>query len=193
MLIGFSALTYSCSNDKNAGMAPDKVTNVRLQRILFVGDSFTHGRYAPVRMYNSGSNGNSTTGSKYVVDENYGQTGARKELENGPWGGIPGIFAELAEESGLSYDVHIEAISETSLEKNYAAAAGVIAQSKWNAVVLQELSVRILGGQEKAAVQLGISSTIASQLQLVAWQTVTQENTQRINQSADPCTIRTGA
>lgn len=354
MLIGFSALTYSCSNDKNAGMTPDKVTNAPLQRILFVGDSFTHGRYAPVRMYNSGSNGNSATGSKYVVDENYGQTGARKELESGPWGGIPGIFAELAEESGLSYDVHIEAISETSLEKNYAAAAGVIAQSKWNAVVLQELSVkpipyslsndnisnpsgfcesvqtiekavhgasalakvylyepwpsgdlantlssgdpanyavkltalananhnayysaashdgniagvapvgeawvnawaakvansnpflagassnlpilwydiypvndpvitkpdnhhpsiygaylsglvlfqkitgtdvRTLGGQEKAAAQLGISSTVASQLQLVAWQTVTQENTQPINQSADPCTIGTG-
>ncbi len=74
--------------------------------------------------------------------KNYGQTGARAELEQGPWGGIPGIFAELAVESGLNYDVHIEAISETSLDDNYAAASTVIDQSKWNAVVLQELSTR---------------------------------------------------
>jgi hypothetical protein len=79
-----------------------------------------------------------------VYDENYGQTGARAELETGPWGGIPGIFAELALEKGLDYDVHIEAISETSLEKNYAAASSVIDQSKWDAVVLQELSAKPL-------------------------------------------------
>jgi hypothetical protein len=118
--------------------------NSPLQRILFVGDSFTHGRYMPVRTYNSNGSNNVTTGSNLVFDENFGQTGARKELEPGPYGGIPGIFAEMAYESGLNYDVHVEAISATSLEKNYAAASDVIAQAKWNAVVLQELSSRPL-------------------------------------------------
>jgi hypothetical protein len=45
---------------------------------------------------------------------------------------------------GLQYDVHIEAISATSLQKNYAAASSVINQSKWNAVVLQDISARPL-------------------------------------------------
>ncbi len=79
-----------------------------------------------------------------MVDENYGQTGARAEREPGPWGGIPGIFAQLASESHLNYDVHIEAISATSLRGNYAAASGVIDRAMWNVVVLQELSTRPL-------------------------------------------------
>jgi hypothetical protein len=120
------------------GSSPSHAPGV--QHILFVGDSFTHGRYSPVRPYNSGGTQSATTGSAFVVDENYGQTGARAELEPGPWGGIPGIFAEFAVEKGLNYDVHIEAISETSLAKNFAAASAVIEQPKWNTVVLQELS-----------------------------------------------------
>ncbi|MBB5637497.1 hypothetical protein HDE68_003412 [Pedobacter cryoconitis] len=149
MLVGISALTYSCTKDSSPNIQPDNtLSNVNsaagnsLRRILFVGDSFTHGRYAPVRQYKSGGDGNSANGSTFVYDENYGQGGARQELEDGPWGGIPGIFAEFAYESGLKYDVHIEAISATSLAKNFAAASDVIAQSKWNAVVLQEISVK---------------------------------------------------
>ncbi|MBJ9712430.1 hypothetical protein [Burkholderia gladioli] len=115
-----------------------------MQHILFVGDSFTHGRYTPVRPYHSGGAAASSSASTLVVDENYGQTGARAELEPGPWGGIPAIFAQLAAEAGLRYDVHIEAISQTSLSKNFAAASGVIAQPGWNAVVLQELSIKPL-------------------------------------------------
>jgi hypothetical protein len=123
---------------------PASSQNTAVQHILFVGDSFTHGRYTPVRPYNSGGALGSTAASPLVVDENYGQTGARAELETGPWGGIPGIFAELAAESGLNYDVHIEAISQTSLAKNFAAASSVIVQPQWNAVVLQELSAKPL-------------------------------------------------
>ena len=117
------------------------------QHILFVGDSFTHGRYLPVRSYNNtpttGGLG-STAASAQVVDENFNTTvAARMESqpgETGPWGGIPGIFAELAVEAGLPYNVHLEAISETSLITNYKAAQNVIDQSLWDAVVLQEAS-----------------------------------------------------
>lgn len=113
--------------------------------ILFVGDSYTHGRYLPVRTYNSTPNTGglgSTDASPLVVDENFGTTvAARAESstsEFGPWGGIPGIFAEFAVEASLRYDVHIEAISATSLRKNFEAAPTVIVQPLWNAVVLQE-------------------------------------------------------
>ena len=116
-----------------------------VQRILFIGDSFTHGRYKPVRSYGTGG-APSPHGSAQVIDENYQQTGARAEnlSETGPWGGIPAIFARLAQEAGLPYEVHIEAISATSLEKNYAAAPDVITRPGWSAVVLQELSTRPL-------------------------------------------------
>jgi hypothetical protein len=113
---------------------------------LFVGDSFTHGRYLPVRLYNSGGTQDATVRSPLIFDENFGAIGLREENaeEYGPYGGIPGIFAELAYETRLSYDVHIEAISKTSLHNNYAVASSFIDQTKWNAVVLQEISTRPL-------------------------------------------------
>ena len=150
-IAGMSFALSSCGGGGGSGSTPNPpvvpvppIAPAALQRILFVGDSFTHGRYAPVRSYNAGGTQDAATGSSRVVDENYGQTGARAELEPGPWGGIPGIFAALAVEASLNYDVHIEAISATSLDKNFAAAASVIEQSKWNAVVLQELSPKPL-------------------------------------------------
>ena len=117
----------------------------RVCSVLFVGDSYTHGRYTPVRTFDAEIPGEPWRPPQ-VIDENYGQTGKRKEPENepGPWGGIPGIFSELAQQTDLSYEVHIEAISATSLEKNYDAASDVIAQAGWQAVVLQELSVKPL-------------------------------------------------
>ena len=143
-LIGAAILIVAVFNSCKSNDSFPTTGNKPLKRILFVGDSFTHGRYTPVRPYNSNGSNGITTGSNLVFDENYGQTGARAELEPGPYGGIPGVFAEMATEAGLNYDVHIEAISETSLESNFAAAGSVIAQSKWNEVVLQELSTRPL-------------------------------------------------
>jgi hypothetical protein len=85
----------------------------RVCSVLFVGDSFTHGRYTPVRTFNAEIPGEPWQPPQ-VIDENYGETGEREELEPGPWGGIPGIFSELAQQMHLSYEVHIEAISATS-------------------------------------------------------------------------------
>jgi len=146
--------TSTTGGNTSAASAPDapasgtasSTTPSAPQHILFVGDSFTHGRYTPVRNYNAGGTQNAPAASPLVVDENFGQTGLRAESseEAGPWGGIPGIFAELVAEAHLNYDVHIEAISETSLEKNFFAASSVIEQTKWNSVVLQELSAKPL-------------------------------------------------
>ncbi|ADW69461.1 hypothetical protein AciX9_2425 [Granulicella tundricola MP5ACTX9] len=137
-----TSLLAGCSSSGGTAIPPHIVAT---QHILFVGDSFTHGRYAPVRTYNStpGTGGlGSTAASPLVVDENFNTTVTAREEnspgETGPWGGIPGIFAELAAEAAIPYDVHIEAISATSLNKNYQAAQSVIAQSVWNTVVLQE-------------------------------------------------------
>jgi hypothetical protein len=127
---------------------PPKAT----QHILFVGDSFIHGRYQPVRLYNNtpttGGLG-STAASAMVVDENFNtKVAARTETssEYGPYGGIPGVFAGLAHEASLPYDVHIEAISATTLAKHYNVAQSVIAQPLWDALVLQEASFENLTG-----------------------------------------------
>jgi len=106
------------------------------KRILFVGDSFTHGRYSPARNYNSAN----------MTDENYdvASTSSRVEStsEPGPYGGIPGIFKMLTTEgtTPVSYDVHIFAISSTSLANLYGDGTAVIANPQWDDVVLQELS-----------------------------------------------------
>lgn len=142
-----AALLAACSGGGGSTPSgdPPPAGGVAPQRILFVGNSFTHGRYAPVRQYNSGGAPLASGGSPLVVDENAGQSGARAEdKEPGPYGGIPGLFAELALEAGLDYEVHIEAISSATLQTHLNAARGVIADAKWNAVVLQEQSTKPL-------------------------------------------------
>ncbi|RYY14792.1 MAG: SGNH/GDSL hydrolase family protein [Cytophagaceae bacterium] len=103
--------------------------------ILFVGNSFFHGAFAPVLNYNAAA----------ITDENYqpNRTGQRRrqyEHEEGPWGGIPGIFKKLTDEAGLNYEVHLEAISGQTLKFHYDSALAVIKQPKWNAVVLHDYS-----------------------------------------------------
>src|ERR1700729_1313952 len=108
--LGLVLTAAGCSTKTSEVIPPPEANN----HILFVGDSFTHGRYLPVRTYNSAN----------MTDENYGQSGARAETsaEPGPYGGIPGIFKEFTTEASLTYTVAIEAISATSLQNNYAAA-----------------------------------------------------------------------
>lgn len=138
-LLGLSA----CGGGGSAADSPPATSSVK--RILFVGNSFTHGRYQPVRKFNSGGHSTSSGGASLVIDENAGATGARAEdNETGPFGGIPGIFAEFASESGLNHEVHIEAISSATLQGHYNSALDVITDPKWSAVVLQEQSTRPL-------------------------------------------------
>ncbi|MDB5268627.1 MAG: hypothetical protein JWP58_1667 [Hymenobacter sp.] len=103
-------------------------------RILFVGNSFTHGYVAPVLNYNAAA----------IFDENYGlpTNSPRHESDDtGPWGGVPGIFKRFADEAGLAYEVHIEAINGVDLTYHYTNALAVIGRpAGWDKVVLQELS-----------------------------------------------------
>jgi len=105
-------------------------------KILFVGNSFVHGAFEPVLSY----------GTKAVTDENAGLPASDPRSENrggkpsGPWGGVAAIFKEFTQEAGLDYDVHVELVSGMPLRYHYDHALSVIAQPRWNVVVLQELS-----------------------------------------------------
>ena len=100
--------------------------------ILFVGNSFFHGAFQPVRSYNVAN----------VTDENAGIPSGepRSEGAAGPYGGIPGIFKKLTEEVGLNYEVHSELMSGKSLEFHYVNALPVINQSKWDVVIMHDFS-----------------------------------------------------
>jgi hypothetical protein len=100
--------------------------------ILFVGNSFFHGSFQPVRSYNASA----------VTDENAGIPAGnpRSEGAQGPYGGIPGIFKKLTDEAGLDYEVHSELVSGRSLEFHYVNALPVINQARWDVVVMHDLS-----------------------------------------------------
>jgi len=108
-------------------------------RVLFVGNSFTHGKFIPVSTYN---NANTPGG---VTDLNFGQPlnsprGQTTFGEPHPLGGIPGIFKKLTVQAGLTYDVQLETCSGKSLAYHFANALSVIAQPQWDIVVMQDLS-----------------------------------------------------
>jgi hypothetical protein len=110
-------------------------TSAKPQVILFVGNSFFHGAFQPVLSYNN----------QGITDENFTptRTGQRRRQythEEGPWGGIPGIFKKLTDEAGLHYEVHLEAISGQTLQFHYDSALAVIQQPKWDKVVLHDYS-----------------------------------------------------
>jgi hypothetical protein len=101
--------------------------------ILFIGNSFTHGAFAPVLGYNTA----------LVTDENLNTTGPRspRQHADGPWAGIPGIFKKLTDEAGFNYEIHLEVITGETLKYHYDNALDVIKQPRWNTVVMHDHSL----------------------------------------------------
>jgi hypothetical protein len=95
------------------------------RRILWIGDSITHGNYEPVVSYNNAN----------VIDE----LGTH-------YGGIPGIFTKLAAEAGLAFETHVCLISATPLVTLASRCASFISEPNWQAVVLQEYTTIPLPG-----------------------------------------------
>jgi hypothetical protein len=91
--------------------------------ILFVGNSYTYGHDDPVQSYNSAN----------VTDAN--GTG---------YGGVPGIFKQMAAQSGFACNVTIEAVADYTLKDQYENESSIIGNSQWNIVVLQGNSTEAL-------------------------------------------------
>jgi len=87
--------------------------------ILFIGNSFTHANYDPALSYNKNN----------ITDAN--GTG---------YGGVPGIFKQLTVQASLNFNVTIEAVSSATLNDHYSTKQSIIADPKWDTVVLQEQS-----------------------------------------------------
>lgn len=124
--------------------------------ILFVGNSFTHGRYNPVRTYNAGfgagdvhdllcpsavscsaaETGPQVDPSKTPPPGTLSQQLAYLQAnpsaqynEPGPYGGVPGIFLQFTRDAGLDYDVSLVAVSSATLTgylNNKGSEAGIL-------------------------------------------------------------------
>jgi hypothetical protein len=125
--------------------------------ILFVGNSYTFGRVAPAQQYNA-ANVKDMTAAYNAVDPTGGNsfpigTGLPPSpcatpdtgcFEPHPWGGVPGIFKALADQSGLNYTVSLSTRNAATLRGHFLNTANAnwdmranIAREKWDVVVLQ--------------------------------------------------------
>jgi hypothetical protein len=111
--------------------------------VLFVGNSFTHGRYEPVRGYNAGFGADNVhdllcpspatcsaaeqgsqidpaetrpPGATLSAQLAYLQANPSLQYnEPGPYGGVPGIFLQFTREAHLHYSVSVVAVSSATL------------------------------------------------------------------------------
>jgi hypothetical protein len=116
--------------------------------VLFVGNSYTFGRVAPVLNYNAAAvhdltaafNDISPTGTNsYPIG-----TAGKPSFEPHPWGGVPGIFKKLTEEAGLNVDVSLSTRNAATLRGQFLNTAnaawdlrGNVVSRTWDVVVLQ--------------------------------------------------------
>jgi hypothetical protein len=89
-------------------------------RVLFVGNSFLHGHLPPVLPYNAAR----------VTD-----------LNGTGYGGVPGVFKQLADDAGVPVDVASELLSGQALTFHLDEKRALIASRPWDIVVLQEYSL----------------------------------------------------
>lgn len=108
--------------------------------VLFVGNSYTFGGVAAVGNYNR----DAVTTEQASKPSDSTDPADRPSDKSGKQGGLPGIFKKMTEEAGLNYDVHMEVAGGKPLEFHYKTALPIIAQAKWNVVIMQGYSTEPL-------------------------------------------------
>lgn len=135
----FALLAFAAAAAAAAQAAP--------QSILFVGNSYTFGRVDPVMSYNAANVDDMTRPRPDLDDPNFTDTAGTRAWEPHPWGGVPGIFKQLADQAGVDVEVSLSTRNAASLRGHFLNTAnadwdlrGNIAKKKWDVVVLQEQS-----------------------------------------------------
>jgi hypothetical protein len=118
--------------------------------ILFVGNSYTFGRVDPVMSYNTEGVDDLTRPRPGDREPNFTDTVGTRAWEPHPWGGVPGIFQQLATQAGLDYAVSMSTRNASTLRGHFLNTANNgntdwdlrsnLASKKWDVVVLQEQS-----------------------------------------------------
>jgi hypothetical protein len=130
-----------------AALAPLAVLAAEPVKILFVGNSYTFARVDPAMSYNAANVSDLTRPRPDLPDPNFTDTAGTRIWEPHPWGGVPGIFKQLADQAGVAYDVSLSTRNAATLRGHFLNTAnadwdlrGNIASRKWDVVVLQEQS-----------------------------------------------------
>ena len=126
-----------------AALLPVAASSATIE-VLFVGNSYTFGRADPVMSYNTA---NVTDLTDPARGGSFADTTGSNAFEPHPWGGVPGIFKQLTDQAGLSYNVSISTRNAASLRGHMLNSnpanwdmRGNIALQTWDKVVLQEQS-----------------------------------------------------
>jgi hypothetical protein len=117
-------------------------------KILFVGNSYTFGRVDPVLGYNAGMVDDMTRPRPDLDPPTFTDTAGTRPWEPHPWGGVPAIFKQLADQAGVAFEVSLSTRNAATLRGHFLNTAnttdwdlrGNIAKKKWDIVVLQEQS-----------------------------------------------------
>jgi hypothetical protein len=116
-------------------------------KILFVGNSYTFGRVDPVMSYNAANVDDMTRPQPDLPGTPFTVTTGTRPWEPHPWGGVPGIFKQMADQAGVEVEVALSTRNAASLRGHFLNTAnanwdlrGNIAKRKWDVVVLQEQS-----------------------------------------------------
>ena len=143
--------------------------------ILFVGNSYTFGRVDPVLSYNTGNVDDMTRPRPADPEPNFTDTVGTRAWEPHPWGGVPGIFKQLADQAGVEFDVSMSTRNAASLRGHFLNTAnrgntdwdlrGNIAKKKWDIVVLQEQSDAALPAGRGANANNPLFSTYADKIE----------------------------
>ena len=113
--------------------------------VLFVGNSYTFGRVAPVMGYNT-ANVTDLTRPGQIGRPSFDSTVNANPYEPHPWGGVPGIVKQMTVQKGLNYTISLSTRNAASLRGHFLNTANVwdlqsnLAHQKWDKVVLQDLS-----------------------------------------------------
>jgi hypothetical protein len=116
-------------------------------RILFVGNSYTFGRVDPVMSYNAAQVEDMTRPRPDLPDPNFTDVTGTRAWEPHPWGGVPGIFKQMADQAGVAFEVSMSTRNAASLRGHFLNTANTdwdlrrnLTRQKWDIVVLQEQS-----------------------------------------------------
>jgi hypothetical protein len=116
-------------------------------KILFIGNSYTFARVDPAMSYNAANVDDMTRPRPDLSGANFTETAGTRAWEPHPWGGVPGIFKQMAVQAGVDVDVSLSTRNAASLRGHFLNTAnanwdlrGNIAKKKWDVVVLQEQS-----------------------------------------------------
>jgi hypothetical protein len=128
--------------------------------VLFVGNSYTFARVAPVLQYNAANVSDLTAAFNAIdpsgtnslpvgsgVPPNPCATVGTACFEPHDWGGVPGILKMMTDESGLDYDIALSTRNAATLRGQFLDTANAawklrenVATRKWDVVILQEQS-----------------------------------------------------